>query len=148
MFVSLKIASGKVGCSKCVAINACGLQYTQEKTPGIDIRTFPTTVSMFNISSWLLFFFLYFSGLTEKKQERQKMIGKARIGGSFELVDIEGKTVSSESLRGTWLLLYFGFTHCPDVCPDQLDKLSSAIDQLRKTSSLWCAFYVDLLYWN
>ncbi|OZC07518.1 hypothetical protein X798_05448 [Onchocerca flexuosa] len=60
------------------------------------------------------------SGLREKKMrelesERKQTIGKARIGGSWELVDFDGKLGGSEQLKGNWLLLYFGFTHCPDV---------------------------------
>jgi protein SCO1 len=54
----------------------------------------------------------------------------AAIGGRFTLVDQDGHTVTDEAYRGKWLLVYFGYTHCPDTCPMALNNIAEAFDQL------------------
>lgn len=54
-----------------------------------------------------------------------------KIGGPFQLVDTrDGKTVTDQNFKGKWLLVYFGYTHCPDACPTALNDLSLALDKL------------------
>jgi protein SCO1 len=54
----------------------------------------------------------------------------AAIGGPFTLVDQDGRTVTDETYRGKWLLVYFGYTHCPDTCPMALNNIAEALDLL------------------
>jgi len=52
------------------------------------------------------------------------------IGGPFELTDHTGKTVTDKDFRGKYMLVYFGYTYCPDVCPTSLAIIADALDQL------------------
>lgn len=52
------------------------------------------------------------------------------IGGSFSLVDHDGRAVTQDSFKGKPTLIYFGFTYCPDVCPTSLLLMETALEQL------------------
>ncbi len=52
------------------------------------------------------------------------------VGGPFTLVDHTGKQVTQESYSGRFLLVFFGYTFCPDVCPTGLGNLAAALDEL------------------
>jgi len=54
----------------------------------------------------------------------------ATIGGSFRLTDQNGRTVSDQDLKGHPFLVFFGFTHCPDVCPTTLFEVSEILRSL------------------
>jgi protein SCO1 len=56
--------------------------------------------------------------------------GTALVGGPFQLTDHTGKTVTEKDFTGTKMLVFFGFTHCPDVCPSALQVMSVALDKL------------------
>ena len=47
------------------------------------------------------------------------------------VVDARGAPFTQDSLKGAWSLLYFGFTHCPDICPDELEKVAAVVDALQ-----------------
>lgn len=59
-------------------------------------------------------------------------VGAASIGGDFTLVDQNGKTRRAEDFRGKLMLIYFGYTYCPDVCPTELQTMAEAVDRLGK----------------
>ena len=58
------------------------------------------------------------------------MWNRESVGGPFALVDHTGTPRTDAEFRGKLLLLYFGFTFCPDVCPTDLQSIGLAIDQL------------------
>jgi protein SCO1/2 len=61
--------------------------------------------------------------------------GTAAIGGPFTLVSTDGKSVSDQSYRGKWLLIFFGYTFCPDACPTALTNISAALEKLGPDAS-------------
>lgn len=52
------------------------------------------------------------------------------IGGPFTLVDQDGRTVTERDFRGKLLLIHFGYTYCPDICPTSLSIMAEALDLL------------------
>ena len=57
-------------------------------------------------------------------------VGRATVGGPFELTDHTGKRVTDKDYRGKFMLVFFGFTFCPDVCPTALQVVAAALDKL------------------
>jgi cytochrome oxidase Cu insertion factor (SCO1/SenC/PrrC family) len=57
-------------------------------------------------------------------------VGGVPIGGDFELVDQDGRVVTEEDFAGRLMLVYFGYTFCPDVCPTSLQTMGAALEQL------------------
>ena len=59
-----------------------------------------------------------------------KTFGQALVGGPFTLTDHTGKRVTDQDFRGKFMLVFFGFTYCPDVCPTALQVMAAALDKL------------------
>ena len=57
------------------------------------------------------------------------------IGGPFTLLDGNGQTVTDKDFRGKYMLVYFGYTFCPDVCPTTLNAVADAMDKLGPAGS-------------
>ncbi len=66
----------------------------------------------------------------EKGEITSQGKGIPTIGGPFELVDHKGKTVTESNYSGNYLLVFFGYTYCPDVCPTELQVIGGAMDLL------------------
>lgn len=56
--------------------------------------------------------------------------GKPALGGPFTLVDMHGRPVTDKDFHGSYVMLYFGFCHCPDICPSELVKIGAIADKL------------------
>lgn len=52
------------------------------------------------------------------------------LGGAFSLVNQDGVPVTERDFAGRWMLVYFGFTYCPDVCPTELGTIAAALDAM------------------
>jgi protein SCO1/2 len=70
--------------------------------------------------------------------------GAAAIGGPFSLVDQNGRTVTDKDLRGHPFLVFFGFTHCPDVCPTSLFEISEVLGKLGPDAQKVSALFVTV----
>ena len=62
--------------------------------------------------------------------ERVQREGAALVGGPFSLVNTDGKSVTDRDFRGKLMLVFFGYAHCPDVCPTELQTMSAVMDKL------------------
>lgn len=74
----------------------------------------------------------------KKLKEQTKKVettGVAAIGGPWVLVNQHGQPVTDASYAGQFTLLYFGFTHCPDICPNELVKIGKIVDELNARSA-------------
>jgi cytochrome oxidase Cu insertion factor (SCO1/SenC/PrrC family) len=60
--------------------------------------------------------------------------GRAPVGGPFDLTDQTGHRRTDADFRGKLVVLYFGYTSCPDVCPAELQSISLALEQLGATA--------------
>lgn len=66
------------------------------------------------------------------------------IGGPFTLINQEGKTVTDADFRGKYLLVYFGYTYCPDLCPTGLQSIAHALDQLGNDAEKALPLYITI----
>ncbi len=57
-------------------------------------------------------------------------VGAPSVGGPFTLIDQDGRTVTEKDFAGATHLVFFGFTHCPDVCPTTLQQISDVLAAL------------------
>ena len=60
--------------------------------------------------------------------QQVRSFGKPALGGPWSLVDQDGVPTTDADLHGSFVLLYFGFTHCPDICPAELVKMGAIVD--------------------
>src|SRR6185312_5081640 len=78
-----------------------------------------------SLAVWLLVMLWALGGL-------QHVAAPAAIGGPFRLTDQTGQTVTEQSLQGRPTLIFFGYTHCPDVCPTSLFEMSEVLRAMGK----------------
>ena len=68
----------------------------------------------------------------------------AAIGGPFQLTDQAGQTVTDKNMKGRPTLIFFGFTHCPDVCPTSLFEISEVLRAMGKDADRVNAYFVSV----
>jgi protein SCO1/2 len=70
--------------------------------------------------------------------------GASAIGGPFQLIDQDGKPISDRDMKGEPLLVFFGYTHCPDVCPTTLFELSEVLHAMGPDAARVHALYITV----
>ena len=117
-----------------------GVVEANAKTGAKDINNIeyfaPISIGLFLVTGGLLYYFFQ----REKKKQDEKRAREDRQsygtpqigGGEFSLLDQDGNPFTDKDLLGHFSLIYFGFSHCPDICPDELDKLGCWLDALEK----------------
>ncbi|KAH8802851.1 Sco1 protein [Xylogone sp. PMI_703] len=85
----------------------------------------------------LIVYFRYEKARMERLRvaEAAKGVGRPKVGGPFQLTDQNGKPFSDADMKGKYSLVYFGFSHCPDICPEELDKMAIMIDSVNKAKA-------------
>ncbi|CAH8445207.1 unnamed protein product [Schistosoma turkestanicum] len=68
--------------------------------------------------------------LMKVKELSKDSYGMPSIGGDFNLIDHNGNPCTLANFRGKWVLLYFGFCRCPDICPEQIERLVEVFDRI------------------
>lgn len=84
---------------------------------------------------FMMFYMQYLTKLPQNNQQAKptvRILGEAQIGGAWSAINSQGKPVSDKDYQNNYIIYYFGFTKCPDICPASLQKLGSAIDLLKK----------------
>jgi len=92
-------------------------------------------VRLFLICVWgavvvLAGFLLVSTMLPEPQAPAEASTGTARVGGPFSLTSHEGERIDNQSLAGRPYLVFFGFTHCPEICPTTLFELTDLMSEL------------------
>jgi protein SCO1 len=68
----------------------------------------------------------------------------AAIGGPFDLIDQNGQPFTDKNLKGKFFLVFFGFTHCPDVCPTTLFEISEIMRKLGPAADRTAALFISV----
>jgi protein SCO1/2 len=70
--------------------------------------------------------------------------GTPNLGGPFTLIDEDGKPITDRAFRGKFMLIFFGYTFCPDVCPTSLTLVAEALDALGKDADKVVPVFVSV----
>ncbi len=70
--------------------------------------------------------------------------GPSAIGGPFTLVDQDGKALTDRDMKGKPYLVFFGYTHCPDICPTTLFEISEVLNAMGKDADRINALFISV----
>lgn len=82
--------------------------------------------------------------LTARQPRDAVMAAPTAIGRPFRLTAANGATVTDRAYRGKWLLVYFGYTYCPDACPTALNNIAATLDTLGSAANNLQALFITV----
>lgn len=110
---------------------------TSAKTARIKLGTRLAVTLLFAVGILGTWRYVYLEKQQKWRVRRVEQLKRVALGqGNFSLVDHTGRRRTKADFMGSWVLLYFGFTHCPDICPDELDKMSGVVAALDEDGAL------------
>ena len=100
---------------------------------------------MLLLAAFLGGLFLFFGAIIFVTGRAPSPVGPAvAVGGPFHLEDQNGKPVSDQDLKGRPFLVFFGFTHCPDICPTTLFEMSQLMHALGPDAERTAAVFITV----
>ena len=95
------------------------------------------------IGCFAIFLFIMLPIILSINDKKEDYVASIK-GSSFSLKDVNNNPISEKSFQGPATALFFGFTHCPDVCPMTLNKLSIILEKLNKESKSLKVFFISI----
>ena len=96
------------------------------------------------IGGCLIIFIFIMLPLVLSIQDKKEDYVASITGSSFSLTDINNNQITEKSFQGPITALFFGFTHCPDVCPITLNKLTILLEELKKDKKTLKVFFISI----
>ena len=96
------------------------------------------------IGGCLIIFIFIMLPLVLSIQDKKEDYVASITGSSFSLKDINNNQITEKSFQGPITALFFGFTHCPDVCPITLNKLTILLEELKKDKKTLKVFFISI----
>ena len=95
------------------------------------VRWIALTLAAVLLAAWAVLW-LRPAGITDAVRAAAGIASPAgmAVGGPFTLLDQNARPVTDTRFRGRWMLVYFGYTYCPDVCPTELQTIAAALESL------------------
>ena len=91
----------------------------------------------------IIFIFIMLPIILSVQDKKENYVASIK-GSSFSLNDINNNQITEKSFQGPGTALFFGFTHCPDVCPITLNKLSIILEKLEKENKTLKVFFISI----
>jgi protein SCO1/2 len=96
------------------------------------------------IGGCLIIFIFIMLPLVLSIQDKKEDYVTSITGSSFSLTDINNNQITEKSFQGPITALFFGFTHCPDICPMTLNKLSMILERLKQENKSLKVFFISI----